>query len=202
MVIAVPPANGPEFGETAVTVGRRLLAHVKFVALVAVLIGLVIVKVTAVVAASDGVTMRNDVSDSTENDAAAVGVGDVLNRTAVVPVNPDPVTMIGVPPSLGPLAGVNEVMLGALRKVKSSFEPLLAEVPPAVVTDTVTTPTERAGEVAVICVAELTVNVVAAVAPKLTAVAPVKLVPVMVTDVPPAVVPNVGLTAVTVGAAT
>ena len=38
--------------------------------------------------------------------------------------------------------------------------------------------------------------------PNLTAVAPVKPVPVMVTVVPPAVGPVVGLTEVTVGAAT
>ena len=49
-------------------------------------------------------------------------------------------------------------------------------------------------------VAELTVKAVAAVVPKLTAVAPVKSVPVMVTEVPPAVGPTVGLTPVTVGA--
>ncbi len=40
-------------------------------------------------------------------------------------------------------------------------------------------------------VAELTVKPVAAVAPKSTAVAPVKLVPVMVTLVPPAAGPGV-----------
>ena len=40
----------------------------------------------------------------------------------------------------------------------------------------------------------------ALVAPNLTAVAPVKLVPVMVTEVPPAVVPAVGEMLVTVGA--
>ena len=53
-----------------------------------------------------------------------------------------------------------------------------------------------------ICVAELTVKPVAAVAPKVTAVVPLKLVPVMVTLVPPPVGPLVGLKAVTVGAAT
>ena len=59
-----------------------------------------------------------------------------------------------------------------------------------------------AGEVAVIDVAELTVKPVAAVAPNLTAVAPVKPVPVIVTLVPPAVGPAVGEIEVTVGAAT
>jgi len=49
-------------------------------------------------------------------------------------------------------------------------------------------------------VAEVTTNDAAAVVPKLTPVAPVKFVPVTVTLVPPAVVPEVGLTLVTVGA--
>ena len=48
-------------------------------------------------------------------------------------------------------------------------------------------------------VALTTVTPVAAVAPNKTAVAPVKPVPVMVTLVPPP--PELGLTAVTVGAA-
>ncbi|MHC2619285.1 hypothetical protein ACVIW2_001317 [Bradyrhizobium huanghuaihaiense] len=77
----------------------------------------------------------------------------------------------------------------------------VAEVPPAVVTLTSTVPLP-AGEVAVIWVAELTVKPVAAVAPNVTAVAPVKLVPVMVTVVPPPAGPVVGEIEVTVGAAT
>ena len=67
----------------------------------------------------------------------------------------------------------------------------MALVPPGVVTVISTAPALPAGEVAVICVALLTVNEVAAVTPNFTAVAPVKLVPVMVTEVPPAVVPAV-----------
>ena len=58
-----------------------------------------------------------------------------------------------------------------------------------------------AGEVAVIDVDELTVKPVAAVAPKVTAVAAVNPEPVIVTDVPPVVAPTVGETEVTVGAA-
>ena len=50
-------------------------------------------------------------------------------------------------------------------------------------------------------VAEVTVKLVAAVAPNLTAVAPVKLVPVMVTMVPPAVGPGCRRDRVTVGLA-
>jgi hypothetical protein len=56
-----------------------------------------------------------------------------------------------------------------------------------------------AGEVAVIDVALLTVNEDAAVDPKLTAVAFVKLVPVIITLVPPATGPLPGAMAVTVG---
>jgi hypothetical protein len=76
----------------------------------------------------------------------------------------------------------------------------VAEVPPGLVTRRSTVPAP-AGDVAVIDVAELTVKLVAAVAPKVTAVAPVNPVPVTVTTVPPAVGPAVGEIEVTVGAA-
>ena len=45
-------------------------------------------------------------------------------------------------------------------------------------------------------------TIVPAAVPNSTAVAPARFVPVIVTVVPPAVGPDVGLTAVTVGAAT
>ena len=64
---------------------------------------------------------------------------------------------------------------------------------------TSTKPAEPAGDVAVICVAELMVNPVALVAPNFTAVALVIFVPVIVTEVPPAVGPLAGETAVIVG---
>ena len=72
-------------------------------------------------------------------------------------------------------------------------------MPPAVVTVTSTMPLP-AGELAVIEVALLTLNEAAFAPPNLTAVAPVRLVPVMVTEVPPRVVPLMGAIAVTVGA--
>ncbi|MNM52519.1 hypothetical protein D3C81_635980 [compost metagenome] len=71
-------------------------------------------------------------------------------------------------------------------------------MPPVVVTRTSTVPVP-AGAVAVICVALLTVKPVAAVAPNVTAVAPVKRVPVMMTEVPPAAGPAVGDRLLTVG---
>src|SRR5258708_34269911 len=77
----------------------------------------------------------------------------------------------------------------------------MALVPPAVVTVTSTVPTP-AGEVAVIWVALLTVKDPAALLPNLTAAAPEKLVPVMVTLLPPGIGPVFGLTLATVGAPT
>jgi hypothetical protein len=75
----------------------------------------------------------------------------------------------------------------------------VAEVPAWVVTVISTVPVTSGGDVAVIEVPEFTVKLLAATPPKLTAVAPVKLVPVMVTLVPPAVVPVLGEIPVTVG---
>src|SRR5208337_422115 len=79
----------------------------------------------------------------------------------------------------------------------------VAEVPLGVVSVTFTVPAAPAGLVAVICVpAELTTTFVAGVVPKSTAVAPVKPAPVIVSVVPPAKGPSVGLMPVTVGADT
>jgi hypothetical protein len=74
----------------------------------------------------------------------------------------------------------------------------LALVPPGVVTLMSTVP-EPAGDVAVICPAELTVKPTAGVEPKLTALALLKFVPTIVTLVPPAAGPDEGLTPMTVG---
>jgi hypothetical protein len=63
-------------------------------------------------------------------------------------------------------------------------------------------PAVPAGVVAAIWVSSVTVKLVAAVPPMVTAVAPVKLVPVMVMLVPPAVGPDEGETVLMVGPAT
>ena len=76
---------------------------------------------------------------------------------------------------------------------------LVALVPPAVVTVTSTVPAVPAGAVAAMVVA-VSVLMVADVVPNLTAVALVRLVPVIVTLVPAASGPEDGLTPVTVGA--
>ena len=75
-------------------------------------------------------------------------------------------------------------------------------MPPTVVTFTSTTPALSAGAVAVMLVALFTVKPVAAVPPNDTAVAPLKLVPAMVTLVPPPSGPALGNIDVTMGAGT
>jgi hypothetical protein len=76
------------------------------------------------------------------------------------------------------------------------------DIPPGVVTVTGTLPGEPAGLIAVIVVLLRTVTLVAGFRPKLTAMAPVRLVPVIVTSVPPPKGPATGLIAETVGAST
>jgi len=76
------------------------------------------------------------------------------------------------------------VIVGAVAEY---VKPVRVPVPTGVVT--LTAPVVPVPTTAVICVAELTVKLVAAVPPKLTALALVKPVPVIVTEVPvPAVV--------------
>ena len=76
---------------------------------------------------------------------------------------------------------------------------LVVDVPPRLVTVTSIVPEVPAGEVAVIEPSSLIVNDSAAAEPKSTSVAPVKPDPVIVTEVPPAIGPAVGLMLVTVG---
>src|SRR5579863_5700207 len=75
----------------------------------------------------------------------------------------------------------------------------MADVPPAAVTVTSTVPAAPAGEVAVMEPLLTTVTPVAALVPNFTVDPAVKLVPEMVTGVPPAVGPLLGLTPLTVG---
>jgi hypothetical protein len=106
---------------------------------------------------------------TTVNEVAAVPP----KLTAVAPVKfvPVIVTVCPVPAEIG----LKDVIVGGGRYVKPARVP----VPVAVVTDT--EPEAPAATVAFMLVALTTVNVVAAVPPKLTAVAPVKFVPVILT---------------------
>jgi hypothetical protein len=100
-----------------------------------------------------------------------------LNFTSVAPAKLVPVIVICVPTT--PLVGVNEAMDGP-ESVKSSA---LRTVPPATVT-LILPVVVPAGTLARICVAESTVKVEAAVPLNFTELAPVKLLPVIVTSVP------------------
>ncbi len=79
---------------------------------------------------------------------------------------------------------------------------MAALVPPAVVTKTLAVPALPTGVVQVAVVLLVTLKAEHAEPPTVMPVAPVRLVPVMVMDEPPAVGPLVGEMAVTVGAAT
>lgn len=74
--------------------------------------------------------------------------------------------------------------------------------PPGFVTVTVTAPAACAGVVAVMLVLLTTTTLVAAVPPNVTVAPAAKLVPVIVTAVPPAVDPLVGEILLTVGVPT
>src|SRR5262249_17755362 len=123
------------------------------------------------------------------------------NATVVAPAtNPVPVIVTTVPPFSGPPPVLRAVTVGGGENV-NWFPAPAAEAPRGVLTETATVPMPSAGEVAVIDVAEFTVKLAAGwPAPKVTVVAPAtKPVPVIVTDVPPAIGPEAGLTADTVG---
>jgi hypothetical protein len=107
------------------------------------------------------------------------------------------VIVTAVPPVVRPLAGVNDVIVGAGGTNVNWLDAVA--VPPAVVTDTFTGPAASAGVVTVIDVAESAVTV-PAVEPKSTAVALARFVPVIVTAVPPVVRPLAGVNDVIVGA--
>src|SRR3989449_4977917 len=109
---------------------------------------------------------------------------------------------MAVPPAVGPELGLTAVTVcGGTTYVNSS--PGFAALDcPLTVTMTSATPAGCAGVVALICVALTTLTPVAALPPTVTVAVASKLVPVMVMAVPPAVVPDVGVTAVTVGAGT
>jgi|ERR1700683_2179099 len=119
----------------------------------------------------------------------------------VVPVapvaKPAPVIVTLSPPAFEPVLGLTPATAGISSK-RSFVDVVL--VPDGAVTVTSTVAAVCAGDTAVIEVGELTVKLVAAIAPNITALAPVKLVPVIVTAVPPAAVPLVGDSFLTAGA--
>ena len=116
----------------------------------------------------------------------------VPNLTAVAPVKAVPVITTVVPPAVGPADGDTPVTVGADRKVNSSAADV-GDVWVPLPTVMSTVPGLSAGDTAVICVADTNWNDAAAVEPKSTTVIASRLLPLMVTVVPPNWVPEVGL---------
>jgi hypothetical protein len=96
-----------------------------------------------------------------------------------------------VPPNCEPTVGIRPETVGVAAYVNRSAGEV-AEIPSGVVTVTFTMPVPG-GLAAVIKVPLTTVKLVAGVDPKSTAVAPVKPLPVIATDVPPVSGPADGL---------
>jgi len=166
-VTTVP--TGPFEGLNEVIAGVTIT--VKFVALVPV--PAEFVTVIFPVVAPVGTVAVICVSEFTVNATADVA----LNATAVAAVKLVPVSVTTVP--TGPFEGLKEEISGAFVTVK-----LVALVPvPAEFVTVIFPVVAPVGTVAVICVSEFTVNVVAAEALNETAVAAVKPVPVSVTTV-------------------
>ena len=107
-----------------------------------------------------------------------------------------PVIVTDVPPAVVPLDGDTLVTVGCATYVNP-----LVRLPlwPPDVTVTVAAPAVPAGVVAVIDVLLTTTTLVADPLPNVTVAPEAKFAPVIVTDVPPAVVPLDGDTLVTVG---
>ncbi len=116
-----------------------------------------------------------------------------------MPVKFVPVIVTVVPPAVTPSMGVvaglvaMAVTVGGVTNVNRSAE-VFGVVAATLVTEMSTVPAPSTGETAVICVGETTVKLAAAMEPNLTDTGPMKFVPVMVTVVPPRVVPAVGVT--------
>ena len=120
--------------------------------------------------------------------------------TAVAPMKSVPVIVTLVPPAAGPDDGLTPVTVGGGTNVNLS-PALVALVPAGVVTVTSCAPALPGGAIAVSLVAAIGVKTVALDPPNLTALGFARLVPVIVTLVPPSVGPDAGLMPVTVGGA-
>jgi hypothetical protein len=200
--VAVPAA--PEDGDTLVIVGT---ATPVYVAVLTALATPLIVTMNFTEAPTETSVPTVAVSDvdeihvgllAVEPVPVAPYVTDVIPAVLVpkfVPVN---VTTVAVPAA--PEDGDTLVIVGVAASYEKSV--LAALVPPGVVTSTLAVaPAVPAGVFAATVVASIGVTFVAAVPPIVTPVAPVRLVPVIITSVPPPAGPLAGVIPVTVGAA-
>jgi hypothetical protein len=150
--------------------------------------------VTAVVpTASAGEVAVTVLSEITVKAVAAV----VPKNTSRVLIKPAPVMVTIVSPPIGPEAGLIEPITGDGTKLKLSE----LFVPPGEVILIGTMPTTWAGVTTSTSVSLVTVKLVAGAVPNFTPVVPLRLVPVMVTLLPPDATPAEEKTAVGAGAA-
>lgn len=189
VIVSVLPVSGPLDGETDVIVGAA--TYVKPPVLVAW--PPIVVNTTSLApTVPDGVVTVTDVALTVPSMPATPPI-----FTPEVVVKLVPVIVTVVPPAVGPLVGVSEVIVGAATNVKP---PVLVAWPPGVVNTTSVAPAVPDGVVTVTDVAP-TVPSEPATPPIVTPVVPLKLVPVIVTVVPPAIGPLDGLSVVIVGTA-
>jgi hypothetical protein len=165
IVTVVPPPVGPADGLIAVTVGATTYPNWSAEE-VAEVPPAVVTVMSTVAAEWAGAVAVICVAELTVKLVAAVPP----KLTAVAPVKLVPVIVTDPPPAVVPLDGLTPVTVGGATKRYWSAEDV-SEVPAAFTTVTSTVPAECAGAVAVIEVAELIVKLLAAVVPKLTAVA-------------------------------
>src|SRR5258706_448842 len=193
-MLTVAPAIGPDDGAMIVTVGAgttyaKPLASVPFCASALVTVTLTGPAACAAVVAVIVVLV-----------ATVTPVAALPPTLTVAPAaKPVPVIVIPVPPLVEPDAGATLVTVGAGATYVKAF----ASVPfcaSALVTVTLAGPAACAGVAAVIVVPLTTVTPVATLPPTLTVAPAAKLVPVIVTAVPPPLEPDVGATLDTVGA--
>jgi hypothetical protein len=194
IVTEVPPAVVPDVGEMPVTVGVDEVVYVNTPVPVTDPPGAVITTL-ADPAVPAGVIAVISVSLTTVTLLAAVP--PIV--TEVAPVKPLPVMVTEVSPAVVPDVGEMLVNTGAgAVKLYWSAEEVV-DVPTDVVTVMSTVAAASAGLIAEIELSLTNVYDVACVSPKVTASTPVNPLPEIVTEVPPAVVPDVGEMPVTVG---
>jgi len=194
MVTDVPPTAGPLVGASELTIGAGA-RYVKQPVHVPLCVS-VLVTTTFTDPAACAVVVPVMLVDA----IVATVRAEPPNDTVAPTPKPVPATVTEVPPAVAPLFGVTEATVGAgATYVKQPEQvPLCVS---AFVTITFTAPA-ACGVVVPVIVVALTVATVSAEPPKDTVAPAWKPVPLTVTDVPPAALPLVGATAVTVGAAT
>jgi hypothetical protein len=188
MLTKVPPFVFPEPGVIDVIDGRTYWNPLTLVTLVP--LGFV-TTIFTVPAACAGVRAEINVS-LTDTFVAATPP----NVTVAPWAKPDPLMDTKVPPPVFPELGLMDVIAG--RTYVNPFVLVKLE-PSGFVTTTLTVPAACAGVVAKIAVSPLLDTLVAATPPNVTVAPGAKPAPLIVTEVPPPVFPELGLTDVMFG---